>query len=350
MPRCDRFLNACRREPVDATPIWLMRQAGRYMPEYRELRKRHRMLELVKNPELAAEITLQPIRAFDVDAAIVFADILTLLEPLGLSLDIVEDHGPRIGNPIRSAGDVDRLRPFVVEQMGFTLEALKIARRQLDGLVPLIGFSGAPFTLACYAIEGGGSKEFRTTRRFFEEQPAAWHRLMEMLTEAVLEYLRAQALAGAQALQIFDTWAGILNEAEYTSLALPYSRRLFAELGNLGDIPRIHFSTRTRPYVKRMRQEGVTVVGIDAECPLDWAWREIGQDCAIQGNLDPQTLLGPSSAMLGQAAKILEQAGGQPGHIFNLGHGVIKETSPDQVARLVEYVHRHSSERARGAS
>ena len=339
MPRSDRFLKACRREPADATPIWLMRQAGRYMPEYRELRKQHSMLELVKSPELAAEITLQPVRAFEVDAAIIFADILTLLEPFGLSLDIVEGHGPKIANPIRSAGDVDSLSHFAVERLGFTLEAIKLARRQLDGLVPLIGFSGAPFTLACYAIEGGGSKEFRLTRGFIAEQPAAWHRLMEKLTGAVIDYLKAQARAGAQALQVFDTWAGVLNEAEYASLVLPYSRRLFKELETLGDIPRIHFSTRTRPYLKQMRQEGVTVVGVDADCPLDWAWREIGHDCAIQGNLDPNALLGPPSAMLEQAAKILEQAGGRPGHIFNLGHGVIKETSPDTVARLVDFVH-----------
>lgn len=343
MPRSDRFLKACRREPTDATPIWLMRQAGRYMPEYRELRKRHSMLELVKNPALAAEITLQPVHAFEVDAAIVFADILTLLEPLGLSLDIVEGRGPVIANPIRSAADVDRLPPFDVGQMDFTMEAIRLARRRLDGLVPLIGFSGAPFTLACYAIEGGGSKDFRAARGFIAEQPAAWHKLMEKLTRAATDYLKAQARAGAQALQVFDTWAGLLNEAEYSSLVLPYSRQLFKELKTPGDVPLIHFSTLTRPYLKLMRQAGVTVVGVDADCPLDEAWREIGYDCAIQGNLDPNALLGPPSAMLEQAAEVLKRAGGRAGHIFNLGHGVIKDTSPDMVARLVEFVHRKSA-------
>jgi len=338
-PRATRLLRACRREPVDRTPVWLMRQAGRYMPEYRALRARHSMLDLVRTPDLAAQITLQPVDAFEVDAAIVFADILPLLDGLGLGLEFVAGEGPRIPRPVRTAADVDRIavRP-AEETLGFTLEAVRLARRALAGRVPLIGFSGAPFTLACYAIEGGSSPDFPLARRFLREQPAAWAALMEKLATAVGDYLAAQVLAGAQAVQLFDSWAGRLTADEYRASVLPFSAAALRRAAD-GGVPVIHFATQSAHLLPLLREAGGTVFGVGNDVPIDEAWRRLGDGVAVQGNLDPDSLLGPEDAMLRRAADVLDRAAGRPGHIFNLAHGVKKETDPARVRALVDFVH-----------
>ena len=344
MARADRFLKACRREPVDATPVWLMRQAGRYMPEYRALRERHGFLDLVKNPELAAAITLQPVDAFEVDAAIVFADILTLLESLGLRIEFTKGDGPAMLNPVRSPADVDALaaRP-PEESLGFTLEAIRQARRALGGRVPLIGFSGAPFTLACYAIQGGGSRDFALAARFRAEHPAAFHRLLEKLAVAVGAYLRAQVEAGAQALQLFDSWVGLLDAAAYREFVLPHSAAAIRAARADGGVPLIHFGTRTGPLLPLLREAGGDVIGVDAQTDLADAWARLGAGVAVQGNLDPELLKGPVEPMQREAARILDSVRGRAGHIFNLGHGVLKETPPEHVAALVDFVHGYSA-------
>ncbi len=347
MSRRDRFLRACRREAVDATPVWLMRQAGRYMPEYRALRARHAFLDLVRTPELAVEITLQPVRAFEVDAAIVFADILPLLEAVGLRIAFGQGGGPTVIHPVRTATDVERLasRP-AAEALDFTIDAVRLARRALDGRVPLIGFSGAPFTLACYAIEGRGSRGFARALAFLREQPAAWHRLMNRLSVAVADYLDAQAAAGAQALQVFDSWAGLLTAAEYREFAMPYSQEAIrGARRHAAEIPVIHFGTRTTRSAELLRavaDAGGDVIGVDAGMPLAEAWRCIGHDRAIQGNLAPELLLGSAEAMTEAARGILDSVRGRPGHIFNLGHGIRKETPVENVRSLVDCVHAFS--------
>lgn len=339
----NRFLKACRLQPVDVTPVWLMRQAGRYMPEYRALRKQHKLLELMKNPELAAEVTLQPLQAFDLDAAIIFADILTLPEAMGLELDFVEGKGPILRNPIRTAYDVDRLQPIdPADALHFTLEAIRLVVAQLNGRLPLIGFSGAPFTLACYAIEGGSSRSFAKTEQFMREQPDAWHALLGKLADAVGRYLAAQAHAGAQALQLFDSWVGLLNIDDYVSHALPYTQRALAIAREATDTPLIHFGTKTAGLLSHIRASGASVIGVDWRITLDCAWEIIGHDIAIQGNLDPSTLLSDIPTIQEQAVRILQQAGGRPGHIFNLGHGVLPDTPTEHVQALIECVHAYA--------
>ena len=339
-----RFLRACRREPVDVTPIWLMRQAGRYMAEYRALRERYSILEMIKTPELAAEVTLQPIHAFDLDAAIIFADILTLLEAMGMPLDFVSGEGPVLGRPVRHADDVRALTaPDPEEKLAFTLEAIRMVRRELEGRLPLIGFSGAPFTLACYAIEGGGSREFLHTRRFMYEQPRLWHAWMEMLAKAIADYLRAQVEAGAQALQLFDSWVGLLGPRDYREFLLPHTHRILDGLRDL-NVPLIHFGTGTAGLLPLLREAGGDVIGVDWRIDLDAAWRLLGDRVAVQGNLDPVLLAcAPLDRIRAGADHILAQAANRPGHIFNLGHGVLKTTPPEHVAALVEHVHAHRS-------
>ena len=311
------------------------------MPAYRELRRKHSLLDLVKTPELATKVTLQPVDAFDVDAAIVFADILTLPESMGLKLKFTDGEGPQILNPIRSAEDVERLvvRP-PKEALGFTLAALRQVREQLNGKVPLMGFSGAPFTLACYMIEGESSRDFRTTRTFIRENPKAWHALAAKLATAVGSYLKAQIEAGAQAIQLFDTWAGTLSEAEYRELAMPYSAQALS-LAWQPAVPIIHFAIGAHllPLVK---QAGGDVIGVDQHIALDEVWRRLGYDVAVQGNLDPSLLLGPAEEMKKRAALILDSVRGRRGHIFNLGHGVLKETPVENVAALLDFVHQHT--------
>ena len=345
----DRFLRACRREPVDVTPIWLMRQAGRYMAEYRAVRAKHTMLDAIRTPELACEITLQPVRAFELDAAIIFADILPILIGMGLDLEFVKGEGPVIHNPIASPADVDALRtPPAAENLGFTLDAIRLVRRELDGKIPLIGFSGAPFTLASYAIEGGGSRNHVKVKTFMHAEPDAWARLMDKLAEVVGEYLVAQAQAGAQALQVFDSWAGILSPRDYRDKALPYARRVVERVQGAG-VPVIYFGTDLNGVLPDLAQTGADVIGVDWRIAIDDAWTQLGPQVAVQGNLDPVMLFAPWEQIACAVDDILVRTAGRPGHIFNLGHGILPETPVDHVRRLAEYVHERSAElRAEG--
>lgn len=339
-----RFLKACRREKADATPIWLMRQAGRYMPEYRQLRERYSILEMIKTPELAAQVTMQPINAFEVDAAIIFADILPPLEGMGLELDFVKSEGPVIYNPIRTAEDVEKLRVVPPEEsLWFTLEAIRLARAELDQRsIPLIGFSGAPFTLASYAIEGCGSKRYLQTKNLMMRDPQAWHQLMEKLSEVVGQYLLAQAHAGAQVLQLFDSWVGTLSPDDYRTYVMPYTRHAI-DIASQAGVPIIHFGTGTNGFLELIREAGGDVIGVDWCIDLDAAWERIGFDRAIQGNLDPAVLLTSWESIESRTRQILDRVGDRPGFIFNLGHGILPETPVDNVKRLVEFVHDYPS-------
>jgi uroporphyrinogen decarboxylase len=339
----DRLLKACRREPVDCTPVWLMRQAGRYMAEYRRLREKYTILESIKTPELAVEVTLQPIRAFDLDAAIIFADILPPLEAMGLELEFVHGEGPVIRNPLRHFDDIAALRvPDPRESLGFTLEAIRLARRELEDRLPLIGFSGAPFTLASYAIEGEGSRRFALTKSLMYAEPRAWHSLMDKLASLVGDYLKAQAEAGAQVLQFFDSWVGALGPDDYRRFVLPYSQRAIKTAQSAG-VPVIHFSTETGGMLEDIKEAGGDVIGVDWRVNLAAAWRRLGDDVAIQGNLDPLALFAPLPELERQVSGILGQVDGRPGHIFNLGHGILPKTPVEHVAALVDMVHRLSA-------
>lgn len=336
-----RFLRACHRLPVDATPVWLMRQAGRYMSAYRALRKQHSMLAMIQTPELAAEITLQPIKVFDLDAAIIFADILPPLIGMGLDLEFVPGKGPVIHNPISSTYDVDRLgTPPAEETLSPTLEAIRIVKRELEPQgIPLIGFAGAPFTLASYAIEGSGSKDYAKTKALMYSQPAAWNRLMEKLVTVQVDYLLQQAESGAAALQVFDSWAGqALGKEAYQRYVAPFNTRIFERLETVG-VALINFSTGTFPYLDVVAACGGDVIGVDFRMPLSAAWEKIGPDRAIQGNLDPMTLLAPWRELKQHIDGVLSEAAGRPGHIFNLGHGLHKTTPVENVRRMVDYIH-----------
>jgi uroporphyrinogen decarboxylase len=333
----DRFLRACRRESVDRTPVWFMRQAGRYTAEYRALRERHSLLELCRTPELAVEVTLQPVRALGVDAAILFSDLLLPLDPLGIPFDFLAGEGPVIEKPIRSRGDVEALRRFEPrEALGMVLEAIRLLRRELR--VPLIGFAGAPFTLASYAIEGGHSTSFAATKAMMYREPEVWHRLAGLLAEVVRDYLRAQVEAGAQALQLFDSWVGALDEHDYREFAFPHVRTIFEGLRGL-DVPVIHFGTGTGHLLAAMREAGGEVIGVDWRTPLDAGWALAGDGVAVQGNLDPTLLLGPRVRLLARVDDVLRRAGGREGHVFNLGHGILPGTPVDNVKAVVDHVH-----------
>ncbi len=333
----DRFLRACRRESVDRTPVWFMRQAGRYMPEYRALREKHTLLQLCRTPELAVEVTLQPIRALGVDAAILFSDLLLPLAPMGIPFDFVAGEGPQIETPLRSKADVDALRRFEPRQeLATTLEAIRLLRRELQ--VPLIGFAGAPFTLASYAIEGGHSSNFAKTKGMMYGDPATWHRLAAQLADTVGEYLRAQVEAGAQALQVFDSWIGALDEADYREFVFPHVRAIFDGLVDLG-VPLIHFGTGTGHLLAVQREAGGTVIGVDWRTPLDVGWSRAGEGVAVQGNLDPTLLFAPRERLLSRVDAVLAKAGGRDGHVFNLGHGILPHTPVENVKAVVEHVH-----------
>jgi uroporphyrinogen decarboxylase len=336
-----RFLRACQRLPVDATPVWLMRQAGRYMAEYQALRAKHGMLEMINTPELAAEVTLQPMEAFDLDAAIIFADILPPLIGMGLDLEFVPGKGPLIHNPISSPEEINRLEtPSAEQSLAPTLEAIQIVTKELEPRnIPLIGFAGAPFTLASYAIEGGGSKDYAKTKALMYSDPASWRMLMEKLVKVQADYLLQQTKAGAAALQVFDSWAGLaLGQEAYQRHVAPYNTRLFETLKQAA-VPVINFSTGTSPYLEQVAACGGEVIGVDFRMPLGAAWQKIGYERAIQGNLDPVTLLAPWSELQKHIDQVLDQAGGRSGHIFNLGHGLHKTTPVENVKRLVDYVH-----------
>jgi uroporphyrinogen decarboxylase len=336
------FLRACRREQTAFTPVWLMRQAGRYLPEYRALRARYDFLTLCKTPEAAAEVTLQPIERLGVDAAILFADILLVLEPLGVGLEFTRGEGPHIARPVRSADDVARLAPVdVPSSVGFVFETVRRARKALAERVPLIGFAGAPFTLASYLIEGGASREFLLTKRFMRAEPAAWHALMARLVGITVEYLDGQIDAGAQAVQLFDSWVGTLSPADYREFVLPHSRAVLSRLAP--GVPAIHFGTGTAALLELMKEAGGDVLGLDWRVNLGPTWDRLGADVAVQGNLDPAVLLAPVPEIRRAARAILEGAARRPGHIFNLGHGVHQETPVDHVRALVDMVHEMSA-------
>lgn len=333
------FLRACQRLETTRTPVWFMRQAGRYMPEYQAVRAKHSLLEICRIPELAAEVTLQPVEALGVDAAILFADILLPLIPLGAELRFVEGRGPVIDNPLRSAADLAALRPVEVEaELGYVLQTVRLLRDELPGEVPLIGFAGAPFTVGCYLIEGGGSRSYARAKSLMYSDPQTWHRLMERLSDLLASYLFAQIQAGAQAVQVFDSWVGALSPQDYRDYVQPHSARLLQRVQASG-VPVIHFGTATANLLPRMCEAGGTVIGVDWRMPLDWAWAQIGFDRAVQGNLDPTALFAPKEVLERLVRRVLRQAEGRPGHIFNLGHGILPQTPVENVKTVVELVH-----------
>jgi uroporphyrinogen decarboxylase len=333
----DRFLSACRRQPVDRTPVWFMRQAGRYLPEYRELRGDRDILEESRHPEQVVEITLQPLRRMAVDAAILFSDIMVPLAAVGVPVRIESGRGPVVDEPVRGAGDLTRLRPLVPEQdVPEVLEAIRLLRKELA--VPLIGFAGAPFTLASYLIEGGPSKTHARTKALLLGDPILWERLMEALVAIVLPHLRAQVAAGAQALQIFDSWVGAIGPETYERAIAPHMRRLFDGLTDL-DVPTIHFGVGTGELLGSMRRAGGDVIGVDWRTPLDVAWDRVGPGVGVQGNLDPAALRAPWEVVAAEADRVLDRVALRDGHVFNLGHGVPPETNPDTLRRLVDHVH-----------
>ena len=336
-----RFLKACRQEPVDATPIWFMRQAGRYMPEYRALRKQYSLLEICRTPDLATEVTLQPIQRLEVDAAILFSDLLLPLEPMGLPFDFIKGEGPQLERPIQSPADIDQLRAFEPRvALAHVLETIGLIQQELAGRVPLIGFVGAPFTLASYAIEGGHSNNFARTKSLMYGHPEAWHNLCERLAAMAADYLTAQIEAGVNAVQVFDSWVGALNSADYREFAMPHTQRIFQAVGSR--VPTVHFGTGTSAILAELREAGGDVIGVDWRIPLDQAWQRIGHDRAVQGNLDPTLLLGPPNRMFGRTDDILARVGGRTGHIFNLGHGILPSTPVEHVQMLAQYVHNAS--------
>jgi uroporphyrinogen decarboxylase len=319
-----------------------MRQAGRYMPAYRAMRARHAFLELCKTPAAAAEVTLQPVERLGVDAAILFADILLVVEPLGVGLEFAKGEGPVIHRPVRGEADVAGLRPIdVASDLGFVFETVRLVRRALPAHVPLIGFAGAPFTVASYVVEGGPSRDYLATKRLMRESPVAWHRLMTVLRDATAAYLNGQIAAGAQAVQLFDSWVGALAPDDYREFVLPHTRAVIAAL--TPGTPVIHFGTGTAGLLPLMRQAGGDVIGLDWRVDLDAGWRAVGDGVGVQGNLDPVALLSPPAAFRPRVKAILDRAGGRPGHIFNLGHGVIESTPVEHVKALVDMVHEMSA-------
>lgn len=338
----DTFLKACRREEVDHTPVWLMRQAGRYMAEYMEIRRKYSFLEMCKTPELAAEVTLQPINKLGVDAAILFADILLPLEGMGMDLEFAKGEGPVLHNPVRNERDVKALRLIEPEaDVPYVLDAIKLVRKQLDGRVPLIGFSGAPFTLASYMIEGSGSKVYLNCKRMMWQAPEMWHELMEKISKVVVSYLKAQVDAGAQAVQVFDSWVGALSPKDYQEYVMPHSKYVMDQLKDTG-VPVIHFANNASTMLELVKEAGGDVIGVDWRINIDQAWQRLGYDVAIQGNLDPISLMAPPKVIEQKVKEILDMVGGRPGHIFNLGHGINKETPVEHAIALVEAVQKYS--------
>lgn len=337
-----RFLQACHREPVDRTPVWFMRQAGRYLPEYRALRENYSLLEICYHPELAAEVTLQPVRALGVDAAILFADILLPAIPLGVGLEFAKSEGPVLPNPVRTLEDVRALKPVEVEaDLGYVLEAIRLLRGELKE-TPLIGFCGAPFTVASYLIEGGTSREFLKTKALMYSNPQTWHALLEKLSVVLSDYLVAQIRAGAQAVQVFDSWVGTLNRQDYETFVLPYSQKIL-QAATAENVPVIHFGTNTTTLLPLMKRAGGDVIGLDWRLSLDAGWSILGGDVAVQGNLDPAALFAPLPELKARVHDVLRRANGRPGHIFNLGHGLLPHTPVDQVKAVVDLVHQYEN-------
>jgi uroporphyrinogen decarboxylase len=330
------LVRACRREPVERTPVWFMRQAGRSLPEYRALRKRYGLFDIVAQPELCAEVTLQPVRRHEVDAAVMFSDIMFPVLGMGVTVDLVENVGPVVAEPVRNRADVERLLiPEPEESVPTILEAVRLVRQELAPSGAVIGFCGGPFTVAGYLVEGKPSREFATVKNLMYSEPQTWHALMEKLTETFARYVVAKTRAGADVIQLFDSWVGALSPSDYEEFVAPYSARILAAV----DVPTIHFGTGTATLLMAMAEAGGDVIGLDWRIPLDRGWSEVGEDRGVQGNLDPAVLPGPWDRIEAETRAILERAGGRPGHVFNLGHGVPPETDPAVLGRLCEFVH-----------
>jgi uroporphyrinogen decarboxylase len=330
------LVRACRREPVERTPVWFMRQAGRSLPEYREIRKRHGLFEVCRRPELCAEVTLQPVRAHGVDAAVMFADIMLPVLGMGVEVELVENVGPVVAQPVRAAADVERLAvPEPEEAVPFVLEAVRLVREALSPEQALVGFAGGPFTVAGYLIEGRPTREFKLTKACMYGEPAVWHELMEKLADAFARYVAGCVRAGADVIQLFDSWVGALSVEDYLEFVAPYSARVLAAV----EAPTIHFGTGTAHVLEEMAASGGDVIGVDWRVPIERAWELIGPERGVQGNLDPALLLGPWERVEAAATRILDAVGGRPGHVFNLGHGVLPESHPADLRRLTEFVH-----------
>lgn len=333
-----RFMKAVRREPVDTTPVWIMRQAGRYLPEYMQVRNQVTFIELCKTPELACEVTVTAREVLNTDAAILFADLLPLLEPMGINLEYVKGEGPVIHNPLQEAGAVDRIHALEdVECMHYVFDAVKLIRAALPDDIPLLGFAGAPFTLASYCIEGGGSKNYIKTKTLMYNDAGAWNALMAKLVDTVIIYLKAQIQAGCQAVQVFDSWAGALSPADYRTYVLPHTKRLIEAVKD--DAPVINFLTGNPALLPLQKEAGGTVMGVDWRIDLGDAWNIFGDEFAVQGNMDPVSIYADLPVLKERVHDVLKSVGGRPGHIFNLGHGVMPDMNPDHVKAVVEYVH-----------
>jgi uroporphyrinogen decarboxylase len=334
------LVRACRLEPVERTPVWFMRQAGRSLPEYRELRKRYGLFEMCRQPELCAEVTLQPVRAHGVDAAVMFADIMLPVLGMGIDVELVENVGPVVAEPIRSVTDVERLRvPKPAESVPFVLEAVGLVRAELPPEKAVVGFCGGPFTVAGYLVEGKPTREFTAFKRLMYAEPEVWHALMDKLSDAFASYVAAQAEAGADVIQVFDSWVGALSVSDYEEFAAAYSARILEAV----DAPTIHFGTSTAHLLPSMARVGGDVIGLDWRIPLDRGWAEVGYDHGVQGNLDPAVLLGPWERVEAASLDVLAHAGGRSGHVFNLGHGVLPDTDPAVLRRLRELVHERTT-------
>jgi uroporphyrinogen decarboxylase len=333
-----RFLDACRRRPTDVRPVWFMRQAGRYMKQYREIRAKASILEICKRPDLAAQVTLQPVEVLDVDAAIIFADLLLPVEPMGLKLKFVAGEGPNIANPVRTSDDVDSLSISNTDELGYVGEAIQLVVRQLGGRVPVIGFVGAPFTLASYMIEGGPSKSFIRTKAMMYRDETLWRRLMGKLVDVLGPFAIAQATAGARAIQVFDSWVGALGPDDYVRYVAPYSRALIERI-RTASVPVIHFGTGAAGFFRELHAAGGDVMGVDWRVNIDQAWMDISYRSAVQGNLDPAVLFAPLPELKMRVLELLKRTGSRPGHIFNLGHGILPETPVESVRAVVDIVH-----------
>jgi uroporphyrinogen decarboxylase len=332
-----RFLDACRRRPTDVRPVWFMRQAGRYMKQYRDIRAKASILEICKRPDLAAQVTLQPVEVLDVDAAIIFADLLLPVEPMGLKLKFVSGVGPRIDNPVRTSDDVDSLSISNTDELGYVGESIQLVVRQLAGRVPVIGFVGAPFTLASYMIEGGPSKTFIRTKQMMYRDETLWRRLMGKLVDVLGPFALAQVTAGARAIQVFDSWVGALGPDDYVRYVAPYSRALIERI-RTASVPVIHFGTGAAGFFRELHAAGGDVMGVDWRINIDQAWMDISYRSAVQGNLDPSVLFAPLPELKMRVHEILKRTGSRPGHIFNLGHGILPETPVDSVRAVVDFV------------
>jgi len=332
-----RFLDACRRRPTDVRPVWFMRQAGRYMKQYRDIRAKVGILDICKRPDLAAQVTLQPVEILDVDAAIIFADLLLPVEPMGLKLKFVSGEGPAIDNPVRTSDDVDSLSISNTDDLGYVGEAIQIVVRQLAGRVPVIGFVGAPFTLASYMIEGGPSRNFIRTKQMMYQDETLWRRLMGKLVDVLGPFALAQVTAGARAIQVFDSWVGALGPDDYVRYVAPYSRALIERI-RTASVPVIHFGTGAAGFFRELHAAGGDVMGVDWRINIDQAWMDISYRSAVQGNLDPAVLFAPLPELKLRVHELLKRTGTRPGHIFNLGHGILPETPVDHVRATVDYV------------